>query len=76
MAVREKADPILTENPDILVIPECESRKELIFKKDTPKPTDTYWHGDILECGNENRIVFNVGDNKYRLICGYYFGQS
>ncbi len=31
---------------------------------------------DILNCSKGNRIVFNVGGNKYRLICGYYFGKS
>jgi mRNA interferase HigB len=29
---------------------------------------------DLLGSGI-NRVVFNVGGNKYRLICSYYFGQ-
>ena len=31
---------------------------------------------DILKCATGNRIVFNVGGNKYRLVCGYFFGKS
>ena len=47
--------------------------KEVEWKK----PNDvlkTFNSADIINCTNENRIVFNVGGNKYRLICGYYFG--
>jgi len=31
---------------------------------------------DIITCANQsfNRIVFNIGGNKYRMICGYKFG--
>ena len=31
---------------------------------------------DILNCAQSHRVIFNVGGNKYRLICGYYFGTS
>ena len=36
----------------------------------------TFNSADIVKCKSGNRIVFNVGGNKYRLICGYYFGKS
>jgi len=43
------------------------------------KPNDilnTYNSADIIKCKKSNRIVFNVGGNKYRLITGYYFGKK
>jgi mRNA interferase HigB len=30
---------------------------------------------DILGKGT-NRVVFNIGGNKYRMICSYYFGKT
>lgn len=43
------------------------------------RPNDimkTFNSADIINCTPSNRIVFNVGGNKFRLITGYYFGQS
>ena len=37
---------------------------------------NTFNFADIVKCKPSNRIVFNVGGNKYRLIAGYYFGKS
>lgn len=33
---------------------------------------------DLVKCkkGEWDRIVFNIGNNKYRLICGYWFGEK
>jgi mRNA interferase HigB len=42
------------------------------------KPSDiinTYNTADILG-KNTNRVVFNIGGNKYRLICKYSFGNK
>ncbi len=38
----------------------------------------TFNRADIIICKgkNYNRVVFNVGGNKYRLICGYKFGKD
>lgn len=36
----------------------------------------TFNSADIVKCTPSNRIVFNIGGNKYRLITGYYFGKS
>ena len=36
----------------------------------------TFNSADIVKCEPSNRIVFNVGGNKYRLICGYHFGKT
>jgi len=37
---------------------------------------NTFNTADIIKCYPSNRVVFNVGGNKYRLICGYWFGSS
>jgi mRNA interferase HigB len=34
----------------------------------------TFNHADLLGKGS-NRVVFNIGGNKYRMICKYYFGK-
>ena len=52
---------------------------EKLKEVDWQNPNDvlkTFNSADILKCKNGNRIVFNVGGNKYRLICGYHFGKS
>ena len=36
----------------------------------------TFNSADIVKCKPSNRVVFNVGGNKYRLICGYHFGNQ
>lgn len=36
----------------------------------------TFNSADIVKCESKNRIVFNVGGNKYRLVCGYFFGKN
>jgi mRNA interferase HigB len=35
----------------------------------------TFNSADILGQGS-NRVVFNTGGNKYRMICKYYFGKK
>src|SRR6187402_3698374 len=45
MAFRKKASIILTHNPDILIIVECEHPDKLLYPVDTPKPTDYLWFG-------------------------------
>ncbi len=40
--------------------------------------TSSFRTADIVPCLGQafNRVVFNVGGNKYRLICGYKFGKN
>ena len=48
----------------------------LISNADWGMPQDiviTFGSADILGNGSE-RVVFNIGSNKYRMICTYYFG--
>ena len=43
---------------------------------DTPQDiTSTFNSADILG-QSSYRVVFNIGGNKYRIICQYYFGQK
>lgn len=45
MAFRKKAEFILKQKPDILIVPECEHPDKLIFSKTTPLPSDCIWYG-------------------------------
>jgi len=40
--------------------------------------TQTFKSADLITCGDgqHSRIVFNIGRNRYRMICGYYFGRK
>lgn len=45
---------------------------------DWTEPSDiisTYNSADTLGSGT-NRVVFNIGGNKYRMICEYFFGSK
>lgn len=46
MAFRKKAHAILSKNPDILIIQECERLDKLIFKEEVKEPNDSFWYGD------------------------------
>ena len=48
---------------------------------DWDKPQDitsSFKSADLITCkkGLHNRIIFNIGHNKFRMICGYYFGKN
>lgn len=65
MAFRKKAKFILTQQPDILIIPECEHPDKLTFDSGTPQPTDVFWYG-----ANPNKGVgvFSYGEYKFNLL--------
>ena len=65
MAFRKKADSILTQKPDILIVSECECPDKLKFKKDTTIPTDIFWHGSNL---NKGIGVFSYSDYRFKLL--------
>lgn len=64
MAFRKKCNEVLRFNPDILVIPECESGEKLQFGKLVPKPIDFFWYGDNAHKGIG---VFAYGDYHFEL---------
>ena len=45
MSFRTKAEFILSEKPDILIVPECEKPEHLNFGLYTQQPTQTIWFG-------------------------------
>lgn len=65
MAFRQKAEYILTELPDILIIPECEQPDKMIFKKDISKPTDIFWYG---QNPNKGLGIFSYSDLKIKFL--------
>ena len=64
-AFRKKNEQILTLNPDILVVPECENEEKLKFGKLTPKPNSFIWHGDSP---NKGLAVFSYSDYELELL--------
>ena len=44
-AFRKKADYILRQKPDLLIVQECESIEKLAFEATKLKPTASYWYG-------------------------------
>ncbi len=62
MAFRKKAKHILTLEPDIIIVPECESIEKLKFSEEILLPKDKFWFGE-----NENKGlgVFTYGN--YRI---------
>ncbi|MCB0395553.1 MAG: type II toxin-antitoxin system HigB family toxin [Flavobacteriales bacterium] len=50
----------------------------VIRRADWNEPNDiksTFGSADILGGGSE-RVVFDIGGNKYRMICKYHFGKT
>jgi exodeoxyribonuclease III len=68
MAFRKKAMHILSHNPDILVVPECEHPDKLIFPTDIPKPTDTLWFGKNR---NKGLAIFSYSSYRFTVLDVY-----
>ena len=50
----------------------------IIKRADWQKPQEiinTFNSADLLGNGSD-RVVFNIGGNKYRMICKYHFGEA
>jgi exodeoxyribonuclease-3 len=65
MAFRKKAEFILSEQPDILIVPECENQERLSFELQTNPPSDVFWYGNNP---NKGIGVFSFGDFKIKLL--------
>jgi exodeoxyribonuclease III len=67
-AFRKKAAFILSAQPDIVIIQECESPEKLIFESTIPKPTDQLWF-------NENQAkgigIFSYSTYRFSLLKQY-----
>ncbi len=64
-AFRKKADTILLQRPDILVIQECEHPDKLKFSSTTQIPNDIYWYSDG---GKKGIAIFSYSDYKFELL--------
>ena len=64
MAYRKKAEFILKNKPDIVVIPECEHPDKLQFKPGIPLPNDIFWYGTNP---NKGLGVFSYSDYRFKL---------
>ncbi len=65
MAFRKKAHLILAQQPDILVVPECEHPDKIIFADGLSKPTSIIWHGENQHKGLG---IFSYGKYKLKLL--------
>lgn len=65
MAFRKKAEYLLAQNPDIVIIPECEHPDKLKFKDGLAIPNDLFWLG-----ANQNKGlgVFSYSNFKFKLL--------
>jgi exonuclease III len=68
MAFRRKAEAIIQERPDILVVPECEDPERLKFRTGIPLPNDILWFGTNR---NKGLGIFSYTDFKFRVSKNY-----
>ncbi|MDA7502308.1 type II toxin-antitoxin system HigB family toxin [Chitinophagales bacterium] len=65
---------------DVIALKAFLDVKEKMDLAEWTKPTDimkTFRTADLVVCSGKyfNRIVFDVGGNKFRMICGYRFSK-
>lgn len=65
MAFRKKAHLILSYNPDIAIIPECEHPDKLDFPSETAKPKQILWFGSNT---NKGLGIFSYGKFRLKLL--------
>ena len=68
MAYRKKANFILAQQPDIVIVPECEHPDKLTFKPGTILPNDIFWQGTNT---NKGLGVFSYSSYKFQLLDTY-----
>ena len=68
IAFRKKAEFILTHQPDILIVPECENPGKLKFNPGIRQPTDFLWFGKNPTKGFG---IFSYSDFRLRLLETY-----
>ena len=68
MAYRKKANFILAQQPDIVVVPECEHPDKLKFIEGIPLPTDVFWSGQNL---NKGIGIFSYSEYRFQIHDSY-----
>jgi len=64
-AFRKKANVILSHQPDILIVQECEHPDKLGFGSTITKPNDFYWYGDNI---NKGIAIYSYSNYKFELL--------
>ena len=64
MVYRRKANFLLAQKPDIVVVPECEHPDKLKFESGVQIPNDIFWFGKNQ---NKGLGVFSYSDYKFKL---------
>lgn len=65
MAYRKKAEFILSYQPDIVIVLECEHPDKLKFNSNVPIPNDIFWYGNNK---NKGLCVFSYSKYKFHLL--------
>jgi exodeoxyribonuclease III len=65
MAFRKKADSVLSHNPDIVIVPECEHPEKLVFTSDCKAPRDKLWFGNNR---NKGLGIFSYSDYRFKVL--------
>lgn len=65
MAFRKKAQHLLKDKVDIVVVPECEHPDKLIFSNELPKPTDVAWFGKNR---NKGLAVLSYSNLRFKVL--------
>jgi exodeoxyribonuclease-3 len=65
MAFRKKADAILKQKPDILIVPECEHPERLLFPTKTKLPKDLTWIGNNP---NKGLGIFSYSNYRFSVL--------
>lgn len=86
MAFRKKADKILIHNPDILVVPESESKEKIDFNHHLKIPNQSIWVGEnmnkgLLVCSYNKNVKISINktynkEYKYILPIDVRFDKS
>lgn len=64
-AFRKKADTILSYQPDILIVQECEHPDKIAFGSGIQLPNDSHWHGDSVHKGI---AIYSYSDYRFELL--------
>lgn len=71
MAFRKKAHLLLKYDPDIVIVPECESPEKLKFDEATRKPTDIIWFGSNP---NKGLGIFSYSHFRFKVARDHHIG--
>src|SRR5690606_7844441 len=65
MAFRKKSEFIISKNPDILIIQECENLDKNFFHNSLQKPNNSFWYGTN---NNKGIGIFTFSNYQIKLL--------